>query len=845
MAKNLVIVESPAKAKTIEKFLGSDYQVESSYGHIADLPSKEIGVDVLNGFKPKYEVSADKKALVSKLKGLAKKAEMVWLASDEDREGEAISWHLAEELKLDKSKTKRIVFHEITKNAILKAIDNPREIDYNLVNAQQARRVLDRLVGYELSPVLWKKVKGGLSAGRVQSVSVRLIVEREREIQEFKAVASYSVTAEFTNEAGKIVKAKLPKNFATQKEAEDFLNKNIGSTYKVADLETKPTKKTPAAPFTTSTLQQEAARKLYLPVGITMQIAQRLYEAGLITYMRTDSVNLSKDAMNAAEAEIIRSYGKEFSHPRTFANKSKGAQEAHEAIRPTDMSQHSVNIDRDQARLYDLIWKRTLASQMSDAKLERTNVKIQANNHDEIFSATGEVLLFEGFLKVYLEGSDDDDEEQEGLLPALKVNEKLQNNYITATERYSRPPARYTEASLVKKLEELGIGRPSTYAPTISTIINRNYVEKGTLEGQERNYSQLTLTSGKVTDKLLTENTGSDKGKLVPTDIGTIVTDFLVKNFERILDYNFTAKVEQDFDEIAEGNIDWHKMMQEFYDQFHPNVKDVEENAERESGERILGTDPKSGKPVSVRLGKFGPMAQIGNAEDEEKIFASLMNDQNIGTITLEEALKLFLLPKNLGIYKGEEVEVNNGRFGPYVRFGKMFISLPKGEDPMDVSLVRAQELIDEKEKADAPIATYKNEGVQKGVGRFGPFLKWNGMFINVNKKYNFDNLSQSDIVELIEDKIQKEIDKVIHHWEEEGIKVEKARWGRSVITKGKIKIELSKDVDAAALTLETIQEMIEKKAPAKKTPAKKATAKKATVTKKATTTKKTTVKKK
>lgn len=845
MAKNLVIVESPAKAKTIEKFLGSDYQVESSYGHIADLPSKEIGVDVENKFKPKYEVSPDKKALVTKLKGLAKKADMVWLASDEDREGEAISWHLAEELKLDKSKTKRIVFHEITKTAILKAIENPREIDYNLVNAQQARRVLDRLVGYELSPVLWRKIKGGLSAGRVQSVSVRLIVEREREIQHFNAVASYSIVAEFANESGKTFKAKLPKNFSTKKEAEDFLNKNSNSLYNVADLETKPTKKSPTAPFTTSTLQQEAARKLYLPVGITMQLAQRLYEAGLITYMRTDSVNLSKDAMDAAQAEIIHSYGKEFSHPRTFANKSKGAQEAHEAIRPTDMSRHTVNIDRDQARLYDLIWKRTLASQMSDAKLERTNVKIQANNHDEIFSATGEVLLFEGFLKVYLEGNDDDDEEQDGLLPALKVNEKLQNNYITATERYSRPPARYTEASLVKKLEELGIGRPSTYAPTISTIINRNYVEKGTLEGQERNYTQLTLTSGKVTDKLLTENTGSDKGKLVPTDIGTIVTDFLVKNFERILDYNFTAKVEQDFDEIAEGNVDWHKMMQEFYDQFHPNVKDVEANAERESGERILGTDPKSGKPVSVRLGKFGPMAQIGAADDEEKTFASLMNDQNIGTITIEEALKLFLLPKNLGLYKGEEVEVNNGRFGPYVRFGTLFISLPKGEDPMDVNLVRAQELIDEKEKADAPIATYKELPVQKGVGRFGPFLKWNSMFINVNKKYNFDNLSQSDIVELIEDKIQKEIDKVIHHWEEEGIKVEKARWGRSVITKGKVKIELSKDVDAAALTLEAVQEMIEKKAPAKKAAAKKTPTKKATTTKKTAAVKKAPVKKK
>lgn len=823
MAKNLVIVESPAKAKTIEKFLGSDFQVESSYGHIADLPSKEIGVDVENGFKPKYEVSSDKKALVSKLKTLAKNAEMVWLASDEDREGEAISWHLAEELKLDTKKTKRIVFHEITKSAILKAIDNPREIDYNLVNAQQARRVLDRLVGYELSPVLWRKIKGGLSAGRVQSVSVRLIVEREREIQNFNAVASYSVVAEFVNEAGKAFKAKLPKNFNTKKEAEDFLKQNIGSIYMVADLETKPTKKSPTAPFTTSTLQQEAARKLYLPVGITMQLAQRLYEAGLITYMRTDSVNLSKEAMDAAEAEIIKSYGKEFSKPRTFATKSKGAQEAHEAIRPTDMSRHTVNIDRDQARLYDLIWKRTLASQMSDAQLERTNVKIEANNHSEIFTASGEVLLFEGFLKVYLEGHDDDEEEQEGMLPALKVNEKLANNYITATERYSRPPARYTEASLVKKLEELGIGRPSTYAPTISTIINRNYVEKGTLEGQERNYTQLTLQNSKVGEKLLKENTGSDKGKLVPTDIGTIVTDFLVKNFGNILDYNFTAKVEQDFDEIAEGNIDWATMMQEFYDKFHPNVKEVEANAERESGERILGKDA-DGRQVSVRLGKFGPMAQIGEADDEDKKFASLMADQNIGNITLEDALNLFLLPKSLGDYKGEEVEVSNGRYGPYVRHGSVFISLPRGEDPLGVSKERAQELIDEKALADAPIAIYKGESVQKGTGRFGPFIKWNGLFVNVSKKYDFDNLSQANVEELIEDKLQKNIDKVLHNWKDEGILVEKARWGRSVITKGKIKIELSKDVDAAKLTLAEVQEMIAKKTPAKKTPAKKAT---------------------
>jgi DNA topoisomerase-1 len=781
--------------------------------------------------------------LVTKLKGLAKNADMVWLASDEDREGEAISWHLSEELKLDKNKTKRIVFHEITKNAILKAIDNPREIDYNLVNAQQARRVLDRLVGYELSPVLWKKVKGGLSAGRVQSVSVRLIVEREREIQEFKPVASYSVNAEFTNEAGKVVKAKLPKNFATKKEAEDFLNKNIGSTYKVADLETKPTKKSPAAPFTTSTLQQEAARKLYFPVGITMQIAQRLYEAGLITYMRTDSLNLSKEASEAAQAEIIKSYGSQYSKPRTFANKSKGAQEAHEAIRPTDMSRHTVNVERDQARLYDLIWKRTLASQMSDAELERTNIKIEANNHNEVFQATGEVIKFEGFLKVYLEGSDDDDEEQEGMLPALKVNERLVNQQIVAKERFTQAPSRYTEAALVKKLEELGIGRPSTYAPTISTIIARTYIEKGSFEGSERKYNQLVLKSGEVKSQVLTEMTGSDKGKLVPTDIGTIVNDFLVKNFSAILDYNFTAKVEQDFDEIAEGNIDWAKMMQDFYNKFHPNVLEVQDNAERESGERVLGKDPKTGKQVLVRLGKFGPVAQIGEADDEEKQFASLRQEQNITNITLEEALNLFLLPKTLGEYKGEEVEVSNGRFGPYVRFGKQFISLPKGEDPLDVTMVRAQELINEKAKADAPIATYKGEGVQKGTGRFGPFIKWNGMFINVSKKYNFDKLSQSDVAELIEDKLQKNIDKVIHNWEEEGILIQKARWGKSEITKGKIKIELNKDIDASKLTLEEVKEMIAKtrgkaersgaKAPAKKTAAKKATTKKPAAKKK------------
>jgi topoisomerase IA-like protein len=550
-------------------------------------------------------------------------------------------------------------------------------------------------------------------------------------------------------------------------------------------------------------------------------------------YRSDRSVNLSQEAMAAAQAEITSYYGAAFSKPRNFNTKSKGAQEAHEAIRPTDMSRHTVDIDRDQARLYDLIWKRTLASQMSDAELERTNVKIQASNHSEIFTATGEVIKFEGFLKVYLEGNDEDDEEQEGMLPALKMNEKLTNNYITATERFSRPPSRYTEASLVKKLEELGIGRPSTYAPTISTIIARTYVEKGSFEGQERKYTQIVLKNSEVKAQVLAENIGSDKGKLVPTDIGIIVNDFLVKNFETILDYNFTAKVEQDFDEIAEGKVDWAKMMNDFYNHFHPKVMDVEKNAERESGERILGIHPVSGKQVSVRLGKYGAMAQIGDIDEENKQFASLRSDQNIGNITLEEVLNLFLLPKQLGTYKGEEIEVNNGRFGPYVKFGSQFISLPKGVDPMDVTMETAQGLIDEKAQADAPIGTYDGLPIQKGVGRFGPFIKWNGMFINVNKKYNFDLLSQMDLNELIEEKQQKDIDKVVHDWKAEGIKVEKARWGRSIITKGKIKIELSKDVDASQLTLAQVQELIEKKTPAKKAPAKKTASKKTTLKKK------------
>jgi DNA topoisomerase-1 len=827
MAKNLVIVESPAKAKTIEKFLGKDFQVESSYGHIADLPSKELGIDVDGDFSPKYIVSDDKKPVVKKLKALAKKAQMVWLASDEDREGEAIAWHLKEQLGLKDENTRRIVFHEITKNAILKAVDNPRDIDYNMVNAQQARRVLDRLVGYELSPVLWRKVKGGLSAGRVQSVAVRLIVERERSILDFNTETHYKVVAEFSNTEGKKFKAAIPKNFDTKKTAENFLNSCAKADFSIADLTKKPAKKSPAAPFTTSTLQQEASRKLGFPVGKTMQVAQRLYEAGLITYMRTDSLNLSVDARNAAEEEITNYYGAAYSKQRVFKTKSKGAQEAHEAIRPTSMKMHAIDTEYDQTRLYDLIWKRTLASQMSDAQLERTNVKIENSENSKIFTANGEMIKFEGFLKVYLEGTDNEDEEQAGMLPNLKVKDQLDYTFMNATQRFTSPPYRFTEASLVKQLEELGIGRPSTFAPTISTVQKRGYVAKGENEGLERAYQQLILANGTVKNEALTEKTGSNKNKLVPTDIGNIVNDFLVANFSNILDFGFTARVENSFDDISEGDENWIEMIKGFYTKFHDNVEDVKENAERESGERILGKHPESGKTVLVRLGKFGPIAQIGAPEDEEKLFASLNTTQNLGTITMEEALELFLLPKTLGTYENEEVIVSNGRFGPYIRFGTMFVSLEKGENPMEVDLPRAEELIVAKQKADAPVYHYEDLPVQKGVGRFGPFIKWNSIFINVSKKYDFDTLSDEDIIELIEVKKQKEIDKVLHNWEDVGIRVEKARWGRFNVIKGKLKIELPKTTDIDKLSKEQAVKMIEAKMPKKKATKKKITAKK------------------
>lgn len=820
MPKNLVIVESPAKAKTIEKFLGKDYQVASSYGHVVDLPTKELGVDVANNFEPTYVVDKEKEPIVERLKALAQKADTVWLASDEDREGEAISWHLAEALQLDKAKIKRIVFNSITKSAIQKAIANPRGINYNLVNAQQARRVLDRLVGYELSPVLWKKIRPGLSAGRVQSVAVRLIVEREREVEDFASQASFKGKAEFATANGSVFSAKLNTTFSTKAEAEAFLKQNIGADFSVADLEQKPAKKSPAPPFTTSTLQQEASRKLYFSVSRTMQVAQRLYEAGLITYMRTDSVNLSQEALNAAKAAIVKQYGERYSKVRHYKSKAKGAQEAHEAIRPTNMTLQTPGLERDQAKLYELIWKRTLASQMSDAELERTHAKIQASTHSETFSARGEVIQFDGFLKVYLEGIDEEDkrEEQEGMLPALHVGDALQNRYITATERFSQPPYRYTEASLVKKLEALGIGRPSTYAPTISTIQNRKYVERGTLEGIERPYVQLTLEQDKLSEKQLSEFVGSNKGKLIPTDMGRVVNDFLVSHFSKILDYNFTAKVEENFDDIAAGEEDWQNMMKTFYTDFHPNVVNVEEHAERASGERILGVDPKSGRKVLARLGRFGPMVQIGTVDEEEKLlFASLLPHQSITTITFEEALQLFQLPRALGQYKGEEVEANIGRYGPYLRFGKKFISLPKDDSAFDIALDRAIHLIQEKEREDAPIATYEGQDVTKGKGRFGPYIKWNGLFISVTKKYDFDHLSSSDIATLIEAKKKKEAEKLVQEWPEEGIRIEKARWKRHNILKGKIKVELSKDIDPLQLSLEEVKALLDKKSPKKK----------------------------
>ena len=803
MAKNLVIVESPAKAKTIEKFLGKGFKVASSYGHIADLPAKELGVDVSGDFSAKYIVSSDKKKLVRELQSLAKKAETVWLASDEDREGEAIAWHLANTLNLSKTNSKRIVFSEITKNAIQKAIEKPREIDFNLVNAQQARRILDRLVGYELSPVLWRKVKGGLSAGRVQSVAVRIIVEREREIRNFSTEPSFRTQAIFQTESKKIIPSQLDKLFSSKKQALVFLEQNISAEFKVSEVKKKPGKKSPPPPFTTSTLQQEASRKLYFSVSKTMNVAQRLYEAGYITYMRTDSVNLSDEAVGNINTQILSVYGEEYVQNRNFITKNKGAQEAHEAIRPTNFLNKNINVDHDQARLYELIWRRTLASQMKDAALERTQISIQADKHQNYFKAKGEVVTFDGFLKIYMEGTDDEVDEDNTILPKIETGDRVLLNQMIATERFSRPPFRFSEASLVKKMEELGIGRPSTYAPTISTIQNRKYVEKGNSDGESRSYDQLILKDKKIKIEKRSEMVGADKGKLTPTDIGMIVNDFLVENFKTILDLNFTAQVEQNFDDIANGGKDWTEMLKGFYEKFHNTVEYVKENAQRESGERVLGVDPSSGRPVKVRLGKFGPIAQIGDPEEEEKpIYASLSPNQQLENITFEQVMQLFEMPKTIGTYQEEEVIINNGRFGPYIKHKGIFVSLPKGIIASEVNLDTAIDLIEKKLKADAPIYTFNELPVTKGIGRFGPFLKWSGLFINVNKKYDFDNLKDSDIVDLIEEKIQKEKDKLVHDWSEAGIRVEKARWGRHQIIQGKKKVVIGKEVDATKITL-------------------------------------------
>lgn len=806
MSKNLVIVESPAKAKTIQKYLGKDFEVKSSFGHIRDLPKKGMGIDLAT-FTPDYEVSADKKKLVTELKAAVKKAETVWLASDEDREGEAIAWHLADELKLKDENTKRIVFHEITKNAILKAIENPRKIDQNLVNAQQARRILDRIVGFEMSPVLWKKVKTGLSAGRVQSVAVRLVVEREQEIREFKPTSTFKIEGIFLNETKQEISAKLKGDFKEENDAEAFLNQSKDTEFKVLNVETKPGTRSASAPFTTSTLQQEASSRLGYNVTTTMRLAQRLYEEGYITYMRTDSVNLSQEAINGAKSQIISEFGEEYSNPRKFTTKSASAQEAHEAIRPTDFSVKSIG-DVQLNKLYQLIYRRTLASQMSNAKIEKTVIEIGNSKLPYQFEAQGEVIVFEGFLKAYgiTKNEDEDDEENEKLLPKVTTGEILTYKKIEATEKFTKPAARYTEAGLVRKLEELGIGRPSTYAPTIQTIQNREYVDKREILPQEREIVKMTLTKD-VKKQVVNEKFGGDKNKFVPTDIGEVVNEFLTNNFAEILDYGFTAKVEQDFDDIANGSEKWKEVLGEFYKEFHPKIEDVEENADRATGERLLGKDPKTGKNVYARMGRYGAMIQIGEQDDEQKTFASIMQNQNIATITLEEALELFKLPFDLQDFEGQPVSVAVGRFGPYVKWGETFISIPRGEDPLSVNQERAEELIREKKAADAPVANYKGEPVTKGKGRFGPFLKYRDIFVNVPKKYDFDNLSQNDINELIEAKLEKEANRYIQQWEKEKISIENGRWG-PFIKFGKSMFKIPKNKKDEKYTAEELKEV-------------------------------------
>jgi len=855
MAKNLLIVESPAKAKTIEKFLGKDFQVKSCFGHIRDLEKTDMGIDIANQFRPKYVVSDGKEKVVRELRLMADKSEEVWLATDEDREGEAISWHLCEVLGLNPETTKRIVFHEITKPAIRAAVENPRKLDMNLVNAQQARRVLDRIVGFELSPVLWRKisVKNNLSAGRVQSVAVRLIADREREINAFEVQSSFKVEAIFTSKdtAGKAISFKAEgKRYDNSAGAEAFLQSCIQANYKVGDIQVKPGKRSPAAPFTTSTLQQEASRKLGYGVSKTMLIAQQLYENGHITYMRTDSVNLSDTALGDITNTVKGMYGEQYHQFRRYKNKNQSAQEAHEAIRPTYMTNASVE-NPDWKRLYELIWKRTMASQMADAQLEKTTASIDISTNREKLSATGEVIKFEGFLKVYREDRDEEDmadeETQEGMLPTLIIGQTLPLVQMNATEKFTRASPRYTEASLVKKLEELGIGRPSTYAPTISTIIKREYVEKRDKEGWQRKYQLLTLKNDQITKANLQETTGAEKSKLFPTDLGLVVTDFLKQYFDDIMDFGFTARIENEFDEVAAGKMQWNNMIGKFYSPFKADVDQTIETAERIKGERELGTDPQSGKPVIARMGRFGPMVQIGSAEENETPkFASLQKGQSIETITLEQALDLFKLPAVLGEYEGKEISVNLGRFGPYVKHGEDFVSIPRGEDPFSVSLDRAIALVQEKQLADAPIAIFEGKPVTKGKGRFGPFIKWNEMFINVPRKYNFDQLSQHDVNELIAAKVEKEANRYIQHWEEEKISIENGRWG-PYIRFGKKMIKLSRKENGEKYTaeelvsvlLDDVKKMIVAELPdafskpAKKAPAKKRTAPKKSANKK------------
>jgi len=760
MIENLVIVESPAKAKTIERFLGEAYTVKSSFGHIRDLAKKNLGIDVEGNFAPQYVVPADKKKVVKELKSLAKNSEMVWLATDEDREGEAIAWHLYEELGLDKDKTRRIVFHEITKDAILSALDNSRHIDTSLVNAQQARRVLDRLVGFELSPLLWKKVKPSLSAGRVQSVAVKLIVEREREIQAFKPKKYFRVTGKFRvagqkGEAASL-KADLTHRFESREEAEAFLTLCKNSEFTVEKVEKKPVRKSPAPPFTTSTLQQEASRKLGFSVNQTMSVAQRLYESGKITYMRTDSVNLSKLALGKAAGKIKESFGEKYLKTRNFSTKTKGAQEAHEAIRPAYLDQSTVEGSKAEQRLYELIWKRTIASQMSEAQLEKTTISIAVSGAAERFVATGEVLKFDGFLKVYMESTDDDQEEEaKGLLPPVQEKESLKRALIEATEKTTQQPPRYTEASLVKKMEELGIGRPSTYAPTISTVLQREYVVKEDRQGSEREATVLILEGETLSAKKVKEKFGHDKNKLSPTDIGIIVNDFLEQNFENIMDFNFTASVEKQFDEIAEGQVDWPKMIEGFYAPFHSKVDTATQTSERSKGEKVLGEDPQSGKPVSVKIGRFGPIAQIGEASDEEKPrFASLLKGQSLETITLEEALDLFRLPRTIGQFENEELVIGVGKYGPYVRHKSKFYSLRKSDDPYTIEQDRAIEIITEKrnQEENRNIKQFDEEpGLLILNGRYGPYISFNKKNYRIPKNMTPEDLTLEECREIIE----------------------------------------------------------------------------------------------